>query len=106
REYLTTCYQVEATGTTGAGDCTIAGFLMGILRGARPHEALQGAVAVGACNVERTDATSGVPPWSDVERRMEGGWQRHQQQLRLVAWAWDELHQVWRGPRDAQHKQA
>ncbi len=100
RECLTTCYRVDVAGTTGAGDCTIAGFLMGVIGGAAPHEALRGAVAVGACNVEQADATSGVPSWSDVERRLAGGWERYPQALKLEGWTWDERQAIWRGPHD------
>ncbi|HEX8131964.1 MAG TPA: hypothetical protein VF880_00830, partial [Actinomycetes bacterium] len=32
--------------------------------------------AVGACSVEAPDATSGIPPWTAVARRVEEGWSR------------------------------
>jgi sugar/nucleoside kinase (ribokinase family) len=75
-ELYAPCYAVEVAGTTGAGDCTIAGFLTGLLKGLAPEEALRGAVAVGACNVEMADATSGIPSWETVQQRMAAGWAR------------------------------
>ncbi len=68
------CYRIEVVGTTGAGDTTIAGFLMGWLRGFGPAEAMQAATAVGACCCERPDAVSGVRPWDETKARIDAGW--------------------------------
>ena len=46
RELLAPCFDVEVVGTTGAGDCTIAGFLMAMLQGQRPEAAIRSA-AIG-----------------------------------------------------------
>jgi sugar/nucleoside kinase (ribokinase family) len=69
-------FQVEVAGTTGAGDATIGGFLMGVLRGMGPEDALTAAVAVGACCCESPDAVSGVRPWPEIEARIRSGWSR------------------------------
>ena len=74
RELISPCFRAKVVGTTGSGDCTIAGFLAGVLKGLGPEECLQAAVAVGACSVEAADATSGVPGWNVVERRIHKGW--------------------------------
>lgn len=63
------CCAVDVRGTTGAGDCTIAGFLMALLRGRDPIQALRSATAVGALCVQSADATSNIPAWDEVERR-------------------------------------
>ena len=77
REILTPCFQARTVaGTTGAGDCTIAGLLAALLRGDGPAEAAIAAVAVGACSVEAADATSGIPPWPEVAIRLAAGWPR------------------------------
>ncbi|MGO4542448.1 carbohydrate kinase family protein [Paenibacillus sp. 2TAB19] len=78
RELYTPCFQVAVAGTTGAGDCTIAGFLAGIIQGLRPEESLIGAVATGAHNVEQPDATSGIPSWKKVMERIAAGWPQHE----------------------------
>lgn len=62
-ELLSPCWEVPVVGTNGAGDCTIAGFLMSLLRGCRPQEALRNATAVGACCVQSVDAVSRIPAW-------------------------------------------
>jgi sugar/nucleoside kinase (ribokinase family) len=70
------CYEVNVAGTTGSGDCTIAGFLAAVARGLPPGEAARMAVATGAASVEQPDATSGVPSWEALARRMQTGWRR------------------------------
>ncbi len=100
RRLLSPCYAVEVAGTTGAGDTTIAGFLLGQLAGASPVEALHGAVAVGACSVERVDATSGVPAWEAVQRRIQAGWTQRQVGIALPGWAYDTTTGIWYSPGD------
>jgi sugar/nucleoside kinase (ribokinase family) len=70
------CFQVEVAGTTGSGDATIAGFLTAFIRGLPPDQALEAALAVGACNVEAADAISGLRSWPDTLQRIRAGWKR------------------------------
>lgn len=99
RELYTPCFRVQVGGTTGAGDCTIAGFLAGVLHGLSPEEALTGAVAVGACSVEVPDATSGVPRWEQVQARVQAGWQKYPRALELPGWV-PLVASLWAGPAD------
>jgi len=71
RQLLVPCFEVDVVGTTGAGDCTIAGFLMALLQGLNPEEALHAATAVGARCVQSLDATSNIPPWSEIHAALE-----------------------------------
>lgn len=100
RELLVPCFKVNVSGTTGAGDCTIAGYLAGLLQQLSPEEVLNGAVAVGACSVETPDATSGVPDWASVQARIERGWARRPCAFDLPDWRYDETTAVWYGPLD------
>ena len=68
------CFKVNVAGTTGSGDATIAGFLAGLLHDLTPQTAATMAVAVGACNVEAADATSGIRSWEETVRRIAAGW--------------------------------
>ncbi|MBJ9989149.1 carbohydrate kinase family protein [Paenibacillus sp. S28] len=86
RELLVPCFQVEAIGTTGAGDCTIAGFLVGVMNRLTIENTMLGAVGVGACNVERADAVSGVRSWRDVLSRIHEGWPQSGQMIPLDGW--------------------
>ena len=76
-----TCFEVEVAGTTGSGDCTIAGFLAALGKGLKPDEAARMAVAAGAASVEKMDATSGVPPWDALVARMAAGWKRRKPRI-------------------------
>jgi sugar/nucleoside kinase (ribokinase family) len=84
REVVSPCFRARrVAGTTGAGDCTIAGFLAALLRGEGPVQAATSATAVGASSVEAPDATSGVPPWSELDARVRAGWAREPIRIRL-----------------------
>jgi sugar/nucleoside kinase (ribokinase family) len=76
-EHRSPCFKVAVAGTTGAGDCAIAGFLTSLLKGLSPPKALQMAAAAGASSVEKVDATSGVPTWHDLTQRVAKGWDSH-----------------------------
>lgn len=86
REITTACRRVEPVGTVGAGDCTIAGFLGALLKGLSPDKAVSMATAVGGASVESRDATGGVPPWEEVERRLAAGWPRTSRRLAAPGW--------------------
>ncbi|WP_437187111.1 carbohydrate kinase family protein [Planctomicrobium sp. SH668] len=76
RSLYSPCFQANVVGTTGSGDCTIAGLLAAFVRGETLENVLQSAVAVGAASVEAADATSGVRPWSELVERINAGWQQ------------------------------
>ena len=76
RELTAPCFQVEVVGTTGSGDCTIAGFLAGLVEGLPPEEVMTMAVATGACCCEAPDATGGVRSWPEIRQRIDAGWPR------------------------------
>lgn len=67
-------YVVDVVGTTGAGDSAYAGFLAALIKGLTPDDAAGWACAVGACNVEAADATSGVQTWTATAQRIAAGW--------------------------------
>jgi sugar/nucleoside kinase (ribokinase family) len=96
REILTPCYQVKVVGTTGSGDATIAGFLSAVLRDLPPEQAVNAAVAVGACNVEAADALSGLLTWEDTLSRISRGWPKHPLTVEVPGWEWEEQHELWR----------
>lgn len=100
RELLAPCFQVVVKGTTGAGDCTIAGFLSGLICKQSLEKVMTTAVGVGACNVEAMDATSGIPGLYEVLLRISKGWDRLPVSISLPAWYWDETASLWRSPKD------
>ena len=82
-------FQVDVVGTAGSGDATIAGFLSALLRDMTPEDAVNAAVAVGACNVEAADTLSGVRPWDETLRRMAAGWPRRSESVTAPGWRFD-----------------
>jgi sugar/nucleoside kinase (ribokinase family) len=101
RELLAPTFQVQVVGTTGAGDCAVAGFLAALLRGLGPEAALTAAAGAGACNVEVADAISGIPTWDDLQARIAGGWPRLPLRVALDGWA-QQPAGLWAGPHDDQ----
>lgn len=67
-------FEAEVVGTTGAGDSAYAGLLVGICRGMSIEDAARFSCAVGACNVEAADATSGVRSFDETTARLNSGW--------------------------------
>jgi sugar/nucleoside kinase (ribokinase family) len=101
RALLAPAFAVEVVGTTGAGDCAIAGLLAGMLRGLDPIATLRVAAAVGACNVEVADAISGVPTWEGLQIRLAEGWPQRINVLPMADWHFNEVTAVWHAPHDA-----
>ena len=100
RELMVPCFKANVVGTTGAGDCTIAGFIAGLLKGLPIEQTMQTAVAVGAFNVESADATSGVPDWDTVQARIRAGWERLALSISLQGWQHTLAESIWSGPQD------
>lgn len=76
REVWSPNFVVDASGTTGAGDATIAGLLAGMARGDDAARALTLASATGAASVASRDGSSAVPTLGDLSARIADGWPR------------------------------
>lgn len=70
------CFSTSVVGTTGAGDCTIAGFLAAYVDGASPEESMISAVATGSASTESLDAVSTIPHRSQLQTRIDSGWKK------------------------------
>jgi sugar/nucleoside kinase (ribokinase family) len=68
-------FAVQVEGTTGAGDSAYAGLLHALASQQTPQQCVEAACAVGACNVEAIDATSGIQEWNATKQRIHTGWQ-------------------------------
>ncbi|MCR8660601.1 carbohydrate kinase family protein [Paenibacillus endoradicis] len=102
RELYIPCFKVDVVGTTGAGDCTIAGFIAGFVQKLNPEQVLINAVATGACNVEQADATSGIIHSDELNSRIAAGWEQSHMQLHLTGFIPHFQNEVivYRGARD------
>lgn len=100
-EILAPCFQVDAKGTTGAGDAAIGGFLAAILKGSNPKDCLRYAAAIGACCVEQIDATSGILSWEATTARIISGWKLGKPASGSEigeGWKWNDQEKLWIGP--------
>lgn len=100
RELLAPAYEVDLVGTTGAGDCAIAGFIAGMVREQLPEDALASGVAAGGANVEQADAISGIPAWNALQERIARGWPKLPLAIATPGWRYDVFHGLWVSPDD------
>lgn len=61
---------------TGAGDTSIAAFLVSVSEGSGFEEAVQMAAATGACCVAAYDALSGLKPLAGLKEKIAKGWEK------------------------------
>lgn len=66
----------EVRSGTGAGDTSIAAFLMSVLRGKDLKTAVEMAAGAGACCVSAYDALSGIPSYEALEEKIRQGWEK------------------------------
>ena len=99
REFLVPCFQVPVVGTTGAGDSTVAGLLMAILRHQSIEHAMLSAVRVGAWRVQSRDAEQGIPPWERLATNQAADWRQLAPTLGLQGWSRTDTG-VYVGPHD------
>ncbi len=90
------CLATEVVGTTGAGDCTIAGLLMSLLQGLTCEAALRHAVAVGAWSVRSLAAIDSVPAWSEVRASLATPWELRPTKMSTAGWRFDGAAQLYR----------
>lgn len=61
---------------TGAGDVSLAAFLLAAIEGYTPARCLQLATAAGASCVTAYDALSGLLPFADLMAKIDAGWKK------------------------------
>jgi sugar/nucleoside kinase (ribokinase family) len=76
RDAWAPCFEASVVGTTGSGDATIAGFILGLVNAMSFDEVLLAGCAVGACSVEAADSVSGIGSWNGILERIQAGWPR------------------------------
>ena len=66
----------QIVSATGAGDTAIAALLTAMLNGYELKTAVKLAAATGASCVEYVDALSGLKPFDELLKKIEGGWEK------------------------------
>lgn len=101
REFVEGIYQVSrVVSATGAGDCSIAGFLAGLLNGRTIENSMRLAAAAGALCVQAYDACSGMKSIGEMETLIEMGWKKDPRSLRGENWRFSGEQYHWVGRRD------
>lgn len=83
-------------GATGAGDCSIAGFLTALLKGLPPARCLKAAGCAGWMNLRAADALSGLGTWEEMARIIPTLSVDEIPFLAETDWRWDEGVGLWR----------
>lgn len=92
--YYAPCYKVDVAGTTGSGDATIAGFLAGLVKRESPDLVFKSALGVGASNVEKPDAISGIPEWHAVKNRFFENHPQSENTIELLKYEWHAINDI------------
>ncbi len=100
RELWCPAFLVEKIASAaGAGDCSIAGFLTGLLKGRSLEDCLKLANAAGALNLRAIDTVSGLPGWEELETET-GRMRQRRLEFLQPPWRWDEKRKVWERSRN------
>lgn len=76
REGIQPCFRADQVlSGTGAGDTSIAAFLMAAAEGKKPEQCAALAAAEGACAVTAYDALGGLKKLDELEARIASGWE-------------------------------
>jgi sugar/nucleoside kinase (ribokinase family) len=95
RELWCPAFVVEKIASAaGSGDCSIAGFLTGLLRGHPLEECLKLANCAGAMNLRAIDTVSGLPSWEELKQAATSLRVRELDFLK-GDWAWDGRQKLW-----------
>ena len=76
REGIQPCFRADRVlSGTGAGDTSIAAFLLAAAEGKPVEQCAALAAAEGACAVTAYDALGGLKPLDELEARIRSGWE-------------------------------
>ena len=90
----------KVVAATGAGDCAVAGFLAGVLRGTSLADALRYATALGAQNVRVLDTLSGIKNWQQTTTQIRKRPAKVLLPIDMCSWQWIAAKHHYLGPND------
>ena len=93
-EVFEECFRPECIRSgTGAGDTTIAAFLTSVMEGVSWQKTMKYASGTGASCVEAFDALSGLKSFTELEKKIKGGWEK--QAVSLPSWQYSKETLCW-----------
>jgi sugar/nucleoside kinase (ribokinase family) len=103
RELWMPAYKIShIASATGAGDCSLAGFIAAFLYGQSPERSIAAANALGYQNLQALDATSGIQDWETTRKIMEDQSLPRVSPLEGKGWRFDAGASICHGPGDKQ----
>jgi sugar/nucleoside kinase (ribokinase family) len=84
----------------GAGDCAVAGFIAGMLRGVSLADALRYSTALGAQNVRVIDTVSGTKSWRQTTAQIRKRPAKVPLPIDMSSWQWIAAKRHYLGPND------
>lgn len=101
RELLEESYHVkEIASATGSGDSSIAGFLASYMKGLPIEETIKMACSVGAQNITRFDAISGIKDWDYTTSFVKQNPLKNKQEINRAHWKYSNEWNQWMGKHD------
>ena len=101
REIFEPSFQVKRIASAlGAGDCAVAGFLAGLLRGLGLADALRYSTGLGAQNVRVVDAISGIKSWAHTKRQLAKKPAKNLLSMNMDGWTKIRSQGHYLGPND------
>ncbi len=98
RQVWAPSYRIERiASSTGAGDVSIAGFLVGLLRGHDPFTSVRLGNSAARQNLTALDSLSGLKGWKETEEGLRTLEARDLPFLREAGWAWRGEWGCWVG---------
>lgn len=95
RELWCPAFRADSIATsTGAGDCSIAAFLTGLLRGHSIQECLKLANCAGYLNLRAMDTLSGLGSWEEV-KSIYPNLPVRDTPAPAGGWSWDDRLEIW-----------
>lgn len=96
KEMFSNIYMMDQVkSTVGAGDCSIAGLIAGMVRGYTPEQAVNTAVGTGAMCVTEYGATEGIIPLEEQEKLMGTKYQKATPAYEGSYWQYDEASKLY-----------
>ena len=96
-EILVPAFRIEkVASTTGCGDSAVAAFLVSLLKGFSPEDAVRNACGAGALTASVYDSLSGLKSIDEISEKIANGWEYIRVFPINEPWFWDAEKNVFR----------
>jgi len=97
KEILAPAFRIEkVASTTGCGDSAVAAFLVSLLKGFTPEDAVRNACGAGALTASVYDSLSGLKSIDEIAGKIAEGWEHIMVSSVNKPWIWDAKKNIFR----------